>query len=177
MSDGKFVSPILAEGGYLITGWGRGDSMVAGAARHKEAGTDLRFLRYVGNEVVTISQEEQEAILAADQQAAEQAIADAQAAAIAAQQAVEQAAIAAANAPFEVSKFKLCMAFMQSGKLADFMAFIHADPQTAFLWDAASVLDSDNPMVLAALDQLSGLLPDGYTPRDFLSQCRVQGDI
>lgn len=83
-----------------------------------------------------------------------------------------EAAIAAL--PFEVSKFKLAMAFIQAGKGAEFQAFINADANTAFLWNAATVLDSDNPLVLAALDQIAGILPDGCTARDLLIQCRVR---
>ena len=93
MSDGQFVVPIVTEDGQIIA-WGRGQIMVSGAAHHKEIGTDLRFLRYANGEVLTIPVNEQEVIIAADQQAAEQAIADAQAAALASQQAAEQATTA-----------------------------------------------------------------------------------
>ncbi len=154
MSDGLFTVPIVTDDGRVL-GWGRGGYIVHGAAYHKERGTDLRFLRYANGEVTEIGQEAKDAILAQD--AADAA----------------QAAIDAANAPFEVSKFKLCMEFQQAGKLADFMAFINADAERAFLWDAATVLDSDNPMVLAALDGVSSLLPDGCTAHDLLSQCRA----
>ena len=85
----------------------------------------------------------------------------------------QEAAIAAL--PFEVSKFKLAMAFIQAGKGAEFQAFIQADANTAFLWDAATTLDSDNPLVLAALDQITGILPEGVTAQDLLRQCRVGG--
>jgi hypothetical protein len=161
MSDGKFTVPIVTDTG-LVLAWGRGECIVHGAAYHKERGTDLRFLRYANGEVVEISQEEKDAIIAQDA-AALQAAADA----------ATQAAIDAANAPFEVSKFRLCMAFQQAGKLADFMSFINADAERAFLWDAATVLDSDNPMVLAALDGVSSLLPEGCTPHDLLLQCKA----
>ena len=43
----------------------------------------------------------------------------------------------------------------------------------AFLWDAATVLDSDNPMVLAALDQITGILPEGVTAQELLRGCRI----
>lgn len=172
MSDGMFVKPVIAEDGRII-GWGRGPDMMIGASYHKEIGTDLRFLRIENGEVVAIDKTAQDAILAQDELDKAQAIADAAAAAEAAEQAAAEAAIAAANAPFEVSKYKLCTFFKQSGKLDDFMAFINADEERAFLWNAAHVLDSDNPMVLSAVDQLSSLLPEGCTVRDFLLSCRA----
>jgi hypothetical protein len=43
----------------------------------------------------------------------------------------------------------------------------------AFLWDAATVLDSNNPLVLAALDQITGILPEGVTAQELLRECRV----
>ena len=86
---------------------------------------------------------------------------------------VQEAALAAL--PFEVSKFKLVMAFIKAGKGAEFQAFIHADVNTAFLWNAATTLDSDNPLVLAALDQITGILPEGVTAQDLLRQCRIGG--
>jgi hypothetical protein len=67
----------------------------------------------------------------------------------------------------------LCMAFIAAGKGAEFRAFIHSDDNMAFLWDAATVLDSDNPMVLAALDQITGILPEGVTAQELLRGCRV----
>jgi hypothetical protein len=86
---------------------------------------------------------------------------------------VQEAAIAAL--PFEVSKFKLAMKFILAGKGAEFQAFINSDANTAFLWNAATTLDSDNPLVLAALDQITGILPEGVTAQDLLRQCRIGG--
>jgi hypothetical protein len=90
-----------------------------------------------------------------------------------AEEIAQEAAIAAL--PFEVSKFKLVMAFIQAGKGAEFQAFINSDANTAFLWDAATTLDSNNPLVLAALDQITGILPEGVTAQDLLRQCRIGG--
>jgi len=168
MSDGLFTVPIVTNDGQ-ITGWTRGDYLVIDATHHKTIGTDLRFLRYAAGAVYEISQEAKDAILAQDAANAQAAIDAAAQAAIDA----AQAAIDAANAPFEVSKFKLCMEFQKVGKLADFMAFINADAEITFLWHAASVLDSDNQMVLAALENVSSLLPDGCTAHDLLLQCKA----
>ena len=169
MSDGLFTVPIVSEDGHVL-GWGRGECIVHGAVYHKERGTDLRFLRYADGEVTEISQDEKDAILAQDAAALQAYAAALQADADAAAQAAINAAI---NASFEVSKFRLCMAFKQAGKLADFMAFITADAERAFMWDAATVLDSDNPMMLAALDQITGILPDGVTAQELLRGCRI----
>jgi len=161
MSDGQFVVPITTDGGSII-GWGRGPEPVENANFHKCIGTPLRFLRMVDGKVDQISQAEKDAMAAEDAARAEQHRLD-----------DEHPAIDAANAPFEVSKFKLCMAFINAGKGAEFRAFIHSDDNMAFLWDAATVLDSDNPLVLAALDQITGILPEGVTAQELLRGCRV----
>ena len=162
MNDGLFTVPIVSDDGMIVTGWGRGPEPVGGANFHKCIGTQLRYLRVVDGAVVEISQEAKDALAAEDDARAEQQRLD-----------DAQAAIDAANAPFEVSKFKLCMAFIQAGKGAEFRAFIQADDNIAFLWDAATVLDSDNPLVLAALDQITGILPEGVTAQELLRGCRV----
>jgi hypothetical protein len=77
--------------------------------------------------------------------------------------------------PFEVSKIKLAMAFIAAGKGAEFQAFINADANTAFLWNAATRLDSDHPLILAAIERITGILPDGVSAQDLLRQCRVGG--
>jgi multidrug efflux pump subunit AcrA (membrane-fusion protein) len=173
MNDGMFTVPIVADDGLAILGWGRGPEMVEGANFHKCIGTPLRHLRMVAGRVSQISQEEKDALAAADQAAQEAAQQAAQAQAEADAAAAAQAAIDAANAPFEVSKFKLCMAFITAGKIAEFRAFIRSDDNMSFLWDAATVLDSNNPMVLAALDQISDILPEGVTAQELLRGCRV----
>ena len=172
MGDGQFVIPIATDDGQIIA-WGRGPEPVENANFHKCIGTPLRFLRMVDGRVEQISQEEKDAMAAADQAAQEAAQQAAQAQAEADAAAAAQAAVDAANAPFEVSKFKLCMAFIAAGKIAEFRAFIHSDDDISFLWDAATVLDSDNPMVLAVLDQITGLLPEGVTAQELLRGCRV----
>ena len=90
-----------------------------------------------------------------------------------AEEIAQEAAIAAL--PFEVSKFKLAMKFIQAGKGAEFQAFINADANTAFLWNAATRLDSDHPLILAAIERITGILPDGVSAQDLLRQCRVGG--
>ena len=173
MSDGKFTVPIVSDDGMIVTGWGRGYAPVEGANFHKCIGTPLRYLRVVGGAVVSISQEEKDALATADEAAIAAAIASEQAQADASAAARAQAIIDAENAPFEISKFKLCMAFIHAGKDAEFRAFIHADDNRAFLWDAATVLDSDNPLVLAALEQITCILPEGVTAQELLQGCRV----
>jgi hypothetical protein len=172
MSDGKFTVPIVTDDGRVL-GWTRGPEPVTNANFHKCIGTQLRHLRVVDGAVVEISQADKDA-LAAQDALAEQEAAEAEAAR-AEQQRLDDlaAAEAAANAPFEVSKFQLCMAFINAGKGAEFRAFIHSDDNMAFLWDAATVLDSDNPMVLAALGQITGILPEGVTAQELLRECRV----
>jgi hypothetical protein len=83
--------------------------------------------------------------------------------------------LAQESRPFEVSKIKLAMAFIQAGKGAELQAFINADANTAFLWNAATRLDSDHPLILAAIERITGILPDGVSAQDLLRQCRVGG--
>ena len=72
-------------------------------------------------------------------------------------QAAEEAAMAA---PYEISKFKLLVALDDAGLFDDVWSFINADPKRRILWDAATALDSDDPMIaeaVAALVDSTGL--------------------
>ena len=161
MSDGMFVVPITTDDGRVL-GWTRGPEPVENANFHKCIGTPLRHLRLVDGAVTEISQAQKDALAAEDDARAEQQRLDDLA-----------AAEDAASAPFEVSKFKFCMAFIQAGKGAEFRAFIHSDDNISFLWDSATVLDSDNPLVLAALEQITCILPEGVTAQELLRGCRI----
>jgi len=61
---------------------------------------------------------------------------------------------AARNAPYEISKFKLLLALDAAGLFDDVWAFINADPKRRILWDAATALDSDDPMIAEAVAAL-----------------------
>jgi hypothetical protein len=67
---------------------------------------------------------------------------------------------ASRNAPYEISKFKLLVALDDAGLFEVVWAYINADPKRRVLWDAATCLDSDDPMILeavAALQAQTGL--------------------
>ena len=66
-------------------------------------------------------------------------------------QAAEEAASAA---PYEISKIKLLVALDDAGLFDDVWAFINADPKRRILWDAATALDSDDPMIAEAVAAL-----------------------
>ena len=66
-------------------------------------------------------------------------------------QAAEEAASAA---PYEISKIKLLLALDDAGLFDDVWAFINADPKRRILWDAATALDSDDPMIAEAVAAL-----------------------
>ena len=66
-------------------------------------------------------------------------------------QAAEDAAWAA---PYEISKFKLLVALDAAGLFDDVWSFINADPKRRILWDAATALDSDDPMIAEAVSAL-----------------------
>jgi hypothetical protein len=61
---------------------------------------------------------------------------------------------AASAAPYEISKIKLLLAFDDAGLFDDVWAFINADPRRRILWDAATALDSDDPMIAEAVAAL-----------------------
>jgi hypothetical protein len=98
MSEGGFIVPITTADGR-VTGWGRGDHPVAHAAYHKETGTDVRFLRYVNDEITEITSAEKDAIYAHDEVMAQEAAAAK--AAEAAQASARDALIAHANAAYQ----------------------------------------------------------------------------
>ena len=58
------------------------------------------------------------------------------------------------NAPYEISKIKLLLALDDAGLFDDVWAFINADPKRRILWDAATALDSDDPMIAEAVAAL-----------------------
>lgn len=66
-------------------------------------------------------------------------------------QAAEEAASAA---PYEISKIKLLVALDDAGLFDAVWAFINADPKRRILWDAATCLDSDDPMIAEAVSAL-----------------------
>lgn len=61
---------------------------------------------------------------------------------------------ASRNAPYEISKIKLLLALDDAGLFDDVWAFINADPRRRILWDAATALDSDDPMIAEAVSAL-----------------------
>ena len=61
---------------------------------------------------------------------------------------------AARNAPYEISKIKLLFALDDAGLFDDVWSFINADPKRRILWDAATALDSDDPMIAEAVAAL-----------------------
>ena len=61
---------------------------------------------------------------------------------------------AASAAPYEISKIKLLLALDDAGLFDDVWSFINADPKRRILWDAATALDSDDPMIAEAVAAL-----------------------
>lgn len=172
MNDGQFVIPILNQENNII-GWGRGDILIPNAMYFKESGIDLRFLRYINGTVVEISDEDKAAIIAADE-LEKQRIADETTARLEAERLeAERLAEEAANAPFEVSRMKLYAYFESIGAGDAFIAFIKADPKKEFMWFSSTVLDSNHPMVVAAMDSITSILPEGVTGIDLLRQCKI----
>ncbi len=77
------------------------------------------------------------------------------------------------SAPFHISKSKLREAMYDLGRAAEFRAFLAADLKRQEYYDDSQYLESNHPMVLAALDQITGILPEGVTAQELLLGCRV----
>jgi hypothetical protein len=125
-----------------------------------------KFLKLENNEVSVISQSEQDQILEYESYVAEQ-----EELRIQQEQLAEQERIN--NLPFDISKLRLCLKLKELNKLEDFMEFINSDAETKFLWDAASVLTSNNELLQAYLQkpEVIALLPENQL--EFLKTCRI----
>jgi hypothetical protein len=78
------------------------------------------------------------------------------------------------NMPFEVSRMKLFEFFDSIGAGDNFIAFIKSTPKIEFMWFSSTVLDSNHPVVVAAMDSITPMLPEGFTAQDLLRQCRAR---
>jgi len=169
MSDGNFWSARITNGQIEFF---RGDH-VEGAAYYHDKPELFKYLVLEGNSVREVSQEQKDAIDLAEQQAIEETnrLAEIERQRIIEEQ--ERLAEEAANAPFEVSRMKLFEFFDSIGAGDSFIAFIKSSPKIEFMWFSSTVLDSNHPVVVAAMDSITPMLPGGFTAHDLLMQCRV----
>ena len=75
--------------------------------------------------------------------------------------------------PFDISKLQVCLKLKELNKLEDFMEFINSDEETKFLWNAASVLTSNNELLLFYLSkpEVLAILPTNQL--EFLKTCKI----
>jgi hypothetical protein len=75
--------------------------------------------------------------------------------------------------PFDISKLQVCLKLKELNKLEDFMAYINSDEEIKFLWNAASVLTSNNELLLFYLSQpeVLAILPSNQL--EFLKTCKI----
>ena len=78
-------------------------------------------------------------------------------------------------APYELSKYIILERLIARGKGEAFLVILSSDPLTKARWDAATALDSDNPLLLAARDQLLPIL--GCAAEDAAQILRPGRDI
>jgi hypothetical protein len=125
-----------------------------------------KFLKLENNEVSVISQAEQDQITQYESYVAEQ-----EQLRIQQEQLDEQERIN--NLPFDISKLQLCLKLKELNKLEDFMVFINTDEETKFLWNAASVLTSDNQLLQTYLQkpEVIAILPENQL--EFLKLCKI----
>jgi hypothetical protein len=169
MSDSLFWSAKLENNKIVFF---RGD-YVEGAAYYHDKPELYKYLVLEGNRVFEVSQEQKDAIDLAEQQAIEEEniLAEIERQRIIEEQ--ERLAEEAANAPFEVSRMKLYEFFESIGAGDNFIVFIKSDPKKEFMWFSSTVLDSNHPMVVAAMESITPMLPEGVTGIDLLRQCKV----
>ena len=168
-NDGQFWSARITNGRIEFF---RGDH-VEGAAYYHDKPELLKYLVLEGNSVHEVSQEQKDAIDLAEQQSIEEANRQAEVERLRLIAEQERLAEEAANAPFEVSRMKLFEFFDSIGAGDNFIAFIKSSPKIEFMWFSSTVLDSNHPVVVAAMDSISSMLPEGVTGNDLLRQCRV----
>jgi len=170
MSDGKFWSARITNGQIEFF---RGDN-VEGAAYYHDKPELFKYLVLEGNSVREVSQEQKDVIDLAEQQTIDAANNLAEVERLRLIEEQERLAEEAANAPFEISRMKLFEFFDSIGAGDNFIAFIKSSPKIEFMWFSSTVLDSNHPVVVAAMDSITPMLPEGFTAHDLLLQCKVR---
>jgi hypothetical protein len=169
-NDGQFWTAKLNANGQIE--FYRGDS-VEGAAYYHDKPELYKYLVLEGGAVHEVSQEQKDAIDTAEQQAIQDKIIQDEAERLRIIEEQERLAEEAANAPFEVSRMKLYEFFESIGAGDNFIAFIKSDPKKEFMWFSSTVLDTNHPVVVAAMESIASMLPEGVTGNDLLRQSRV----
>jgi hypothetical protein len=129
-----------------------------------------KFLRVVNNEVIVLSKYEQNLIIEQELYSAEQERIRLEQERINNEQ-LEQQYLD--SLPFDISKLQVCIKLKELNKLEDFMTFINSDEEIKFLWNAASVLTSNNELLLFYLSQpeVLAILPSNQL--EFLKTCKI----
>jgi len=137
-----------------------------------------KFLKVENNEVIVLSELEQQQIIELENYNAEQESLRLEQERIAneelqAQQQLEHQQYLD-SLPFDISKLEVCLKLKELNKLEDFMQFINSNEETKFLWNAASVLTSNNQLLLYYLSQpeILAILPTNQL--DFLKSCKMR---
>ena len=169
-NDGNFWSAKLVNNKIEFF---RGDP-VEGAAYYHDKPELFKYLVLEGNSVHEVSQEQKDAIDLAEQQTREETNRLAEIERLRLIEEQERLAEEAANVPFEISRMKLFEFFDSIGAGDNFIAFIKSSPKIEFMWFSSTVLDSNHPVVVAAMDSITPMLPEGFTAQDLLLQCKVR---
>ena len=168
-NDGNFWSARITNGQIEFF---RGD-FVEGSAYYHDKSELYKYLVLEGNSVHEVSQEQKDVIDAAEQQAIQDKIIQDETERLRLIEEQERLAEEASNAPFEISRMKLFEFFDSIGAGDSFIAFIKSSSKIEFMWFSSTVLDSNHPVVVAAMDSITPMLPEGFTAHDLLLQCRV----
>lgn len=72
---------------------------------------------------------------------------------------------------FAISKRRFHQAIAAAGRDTEFHAYLSTTPGAQDAWDDATVLMSNDPMIVAALPVLAAMLPDGMDVNAFLLSC------
>ena len=129
-----------------------------------------KFLKVENNEVIVLSKYEQNLIIEQELYNAEQEQIRLEQERINNEQ-IEQQYLD--SLPFDISKLQVCIKLKELNKLEDFINFINSDEEIKFLWNAASLLTSNNELLLFYLSkpEVLAILPSNQL--EFLKTCKI----
>jgi hypothetical protein len=129
-----------------------------------------KFLKVENNEVIVLSLAEQNLIIEQELYNAEQERINNEQ--LQQQQELEHQQYLD-SLPFDISKLQVCIKLKELNKLEDFMEFINSDEEIKFLWNAASLLTSNNELLLFYLSkpEVLAILPTNQL--EFLKTCKI----
>lgn len=173
-NDGLFWAARMVNGNIEFF---RSQNYTKNAEIYYDGHVPYRFLKIENNEVIVLSNEEQQQILDLENYNRDKELLRLEQLRIENEQRIQQQQLEYQqyldSLPFDISKLKLCLKLKELNKLENFMTFINSDEETKFLWNAASVLTSNNELLQTYLQkpEVIALLPENQL--EFLKLCKI----